>query len=176
MEATTDPICDARGIPAHLHCLGRASEPLDPGERVYRFFRLNIDEDLSLAISFNYRRSSVNRAKYSHSPADVLWDDERGGQRPGHGVVSFPGDVFDGLTWSPDQGEGVYRLAIQHEPRQCNHAHCSIIAFKGDEKVEEIKPTSVKLKIRKWLEGKVLVELPSERAGQVMTLRGPSAK
>lgn len=176
MEPTTDSVCDARGIPAHLHKMGREPEPMEPGERVYRFFRVGIEEDLSLAISFNYKRSSVNRAKYSKSPDDVLWDDERGGQRSGYGVVSLPGDIFDDQSWSPDQSDIVFRLAVKHEPRQCNYAHCSIIAFKGEESVEEIKPPSVKLKIRKWLEGKVVVELPSERAGQLMPLRGDSPR
>ena len=37
---------------------------MEEGEDVYRFFKQGVEEDLSLAISFDRKRSSVNRVKY----------------------------------------------------------------------------------------------------------------
>lgn len=170
MTPPSDPDCDAKGIPPHLHTLGRLQQPLDQEELVYRFFRLDAEEDLTQAISFKYKRSSVNRANLCHEPADVLWDDERGGRREGYGVVTFPGDVFAGQEWKVDDGTSVFRLSIDHEPWPCNYAHCSIVVTRDATRVDDIKPKSVKLKIREWLQGKVLVELPLDRKGEVMPL------
>jgi hypothetical protein len=170
MTPPSDPDCDEKGIPPHLHTLERLPQPLDQGERVYRFFRLDAEEDLTQAISFKYKRSSVNRASFCHEAADVLWDDERGGRREGYGVVSFPGDVFAGQEWKVDDGTAGFRLSIDHEPRRCNYAHCSIVVTRDASQVDDIKPKSVKLMIREWLQGKVLVELPLDRKGEVMPL------
>jgi hypothetical protein len=178
MTTPSDPDCEEKGIPPHLHMLERLPQPLDQGERVYRFFRLNAEEDLTQAISFKYKRSSVNRAHFCHEAEDVLWDDERGGRREGYGVVTFPGDVFTGQEWKVDDGTGVFRVSINHEPKRCNYAHCSIVVTRDTSQVDDIKPKSVKLKIREWLQGKVLIQVPLDREGEIMPLErnGPQAE
>ena len=94
------------------------------------------------------------------------------GRREGYGVVRFRADVSDGKLWRATGNADDFRVGIVHEPKQCNFAHCSIVVWKNDVEVDTIKPTSVRLQIREWLQEKVFFALPLERAGDVMPLRG----
>lgn len=167
-----DEECSIKGIPDHLHQLGRVVDPdFSDGELLFRRFRFS-DVDLTSTIKFN--DMSVNRENHGHGPDDALWNDVAGGRYEGYGVLQFPVAALSG-TWGHPDGQKFpidYSLKPSHVPRQCNYPHSEVTAVEFDRKdgtsrfPKDIKPTSVKMRIREHLQPHVRVVLPLERSGQ----------
>ncbi len=155
----SDADCDAKGIPAHLHQMGRAADPhFGSAELLFRRFRQGTP-DLTAAISFE--RMSVNREKYCQSPDDALWNDVQGGRYEGFGVIAMPVGALQVFEKHPGED---YRFSLkpEHTPNRCNYPHTEVVATKvlpdgTEEALPEIKPKSVKLALRKALRDSISV-------------------
>ena len=177
-----DEVCSSKGIPEHLHQLGREVDPDFPDEELlFRRFRFS-NADLTSAIKFN--EMSVNRAKYGLSPDDVLWNDDAGGKYDGYGVVQFPVAALNGEWRHPDERKVpiTYRLTPLHKPRQCNYPHSEVTAIEFNresqtaQSAKDIKPTSVKMKIREHLQAHVKIVLPPEDLGLGLPMQKESPR
>ncbi len=152
-EEHCDPVCRDRGIPTHLHQAGRAVDPeFDSGEFLYR---RDISPELELTRVINFKRMSVNRQKYCQNPADVLWNDKEGGRYPDQAVFALPVDALSLRIKHPDQKNHPYSFGLKaiHKPEQCNYPHTEVTAIKviadgSEEELTDIKPPSVKLRMR----------------------------
>lgn len=176
-ESTCDESCREKGIPDHLHALARENDQEFQGDEIlYRRYKLS-SPDLTAAISFN--RMSVNRGKYSQSWDDVLWDDDNGGRHDGYGVIEVKVADFEGSWDHPNQEEFPvgYSFIIQHKLKKCNYPHSEVVVVQSDkesgidEEVTEIKPTSIKLKIRQYLSARARFLSPEERAGDYVPVK-----
>jgi hypothetical protein len=169
----SDPECAAKGIPEHLHRVGREPDPVfESDELLYRRFPLN-KPDLTAAISF--KRMSVNRGKYCNSPDDVLWNSTDGGRLEGFGVLEFEVGAL-GLTVRHPHDPVSFALRPDHTPEPCNYPHTEVVAFAvsaadGTETaIQDIKPPSVKLRFREHLQNLARIALPTEKAGEALSL------
>lgn len=172
-----DEKCSSKGIPDHLHQLGRGVDPNFPDEELlFRRFRFT-DADLTSAIKFN--EMSVNRERHGYGPDDVLWNDEAGGRHEGYGVIQLPVSALNGEWKHPDERKFpiTHKLVPQHKPRQCNYPHSEVTAFEFNRETEitqmakDIKPTSVKMRIREHLQTLVRIVLPPEQSGQRLPIQ-----
>ncbi len=172
-----DEECSSKGIPDHLHQVERGVDPDFPDDEfLFRRFRLSAP-DLTSVIKFN--EMSVNRARYGQSPDDVLWNDESGGRHEGCGVVQFPVAALNGEWRHPEEQKVpiTYSLKPLHKPQRCNYPHSEVTAFEfnRDTKVtqaaKDIKPTSVKMRIRENLQAHVKIVLPLENQGQDLPIQ-----
>ena len=146
-----DEACLEKGIPEHLHQCKRESVPFfDANELLFRRITLPC-EDFTARVSFNRKNSSVNRDKFS-SPDDARWDVEKGVYHKESGVISFPADAFKNREWHTDEKTPVrFRLNVFHDPMRCNYSHTDFHFVRDEQEVQEIKPKSVKMKIREFL-------------------------
>lgn len=159
-----DADCDAKGIPRHLHRLGRPIDPdFEDTELLYRRILVGIP-DLAAAISFE--RMSVNRGKYCESADDALWNDKEGGRYAGFGVLAIPVRAFNLQEKHPDQQNHPYAFTLrpEHKPESCNYPHSEVVATKvlsdgTEEPLLEIKPKSVKHALRKALRDSISVAI-----------------
>lgn len=151
-----DLICQERGIPSYLHQNGRQVDPdFDSGEFLYR---RNRSQEPELMDVLNFKRMSVNRQKYCEGPEDVLWNDEQGGKYPDRAVFALPVAALSLRIAHPDQKNHPYSFSIKpiHKPKQCNYPHTEVTAFRvmangSEEELADIKPPSVKLRMRQEL-------------------------
>lgn len=157
----SDPACAAKGIPQHLHRVGRpADHVFQDTEFLYRRFRIG-EPDPASAISFN--RMSVNREKFCNSADDTLWNDKDGGRHEGYGVIKFPVGALN-LKKKHPQEDFFFSLKPEHHPEDCNYSHSEVTSIKiledgSEEALSEIRPKSVKLAIRKALRDAISVVL-----------------
>lgn len=172
-----DEECSSKGIPDHLHQLERGVDPEFPDEELlFRRFRFS-NADLTSAIKFN--EMSVNRERHGQGPDDVLWNDEEGGRHEGYGVVQFPVAALNNEWRHPDELKFpiTYRLTPLHKPRQCNYPHSEVTASEfnretqATQSAKDIKPTSVKMRIREHLQAHVRIVLPSEDLGRGLPIQ-----
>jgi hypothetical protein len=158
----TDPECAAKGIPEHLHQCGRsANQQFDAGELLYRRVRLPCQE-LTAAISFDRKSSSVNRSKYCHSSDDVLWNDEHGGRHEGYDVLQFPADAFEGKKWQTEDNRQSFTIEVFHDPKKCNYPHSDFRFIRNGQETDKVKPGSIKMQIREHLLSLIKIARPSE--------------
>jgi hypothetical protein len=157
--------------------LGRGVDQDFPDdELLFRRFRFS-NADLTSAIKFN--EMSVNREKHGRGPDDVLWNDEEGGRYEGYGVVQFPVSALNNEWRHPDERKVpiTYRLTPLHKPRQCNYPHSEVTAYESNRETQttqlakDIKPTSVKMRIREHLQSHVRIVLPPEDSGKRLPIR-----
>lgn len=159
-----DPECEAKGIPRHFHQLERPVDPVfDGGELLYRRYPAGTP-DLTAAISFE--RMSVNRGKFCESADDALWNDEDGGRYSGCGVFALPVQALDVMEKHP-QEDYHFALRPEHRPNRCNYPHSEVVATKvlpngTEESLGEIKPKSVKLKLREALRDYLVDAIPAD--------------
>jgi hypothetical protein len=171
-KPTSDPDCHGKGIPEHLHRLDRAPDPDFSGsELLFRRFTLG-NEAMKAVIGFN--RMSFNREKQGNGPDDALWNCEEGGRYDGCGVVELPVAALN-LKWKhPTEQNTVYYLRPEHAPTNCNYPHTEVVVYKEENgevsPQNEIKPTSVKARIREDLGKHLRVALPFERQGARLPL------
>lgn len=152
-EEHCDSVCEARGIPSHLHQVGRAIDPeFDDCELLYRRHRSAMPE---LTDVINFKRMSVNRQKYCEGAEDVLWNDKEGGKHLDQHVFALPVAALSLRFEHPDQKGNPYSFGLKplHKPEQCNYSHTEITAFKvmvdgSEEELADIKPPSIKLRMR----------------------------
>lgn len=172
-----DEECSSKGIPDYLHQLEREIDPdFSDDELLFRRFRFS-NADLTSAIKFN--EMSVNRQKHGSGPDDVLWNDEEGGRHDGYGVVQFPVAALKGEWRHPDERSVpvTYNLKPLHVPRKCNYPHSEVTAFEFNRETQiaqpakDIKPTSVKMRIREHLQAHVRIVLPMEESGKSLPIR-----
>lgn len=159
----SDPVCDRRGIPPHLHKLERVVvKNFAEGELLYRWFnKEDKKDDLTGYVSFNKKNSSFSRSQFCTEPSDVLWctENEAGGRRKA-GILSIPANALDGCHFCTEEHPDIkWRVAVNHDPTQCNYPHSDLSFFKGDQEKDVIKPGSIKLMIRDVLREKIR-ELP----------------
>lgn len=155
-EGQCDPVCQERGIPSHLHQAGRPVDPeFDAEERLYR---RNRSQEPELTDVINFKRMSVNRQKYCEGPGDVLWNDDEGGKHPDQAIFALPVAALSLRIDHPDPKNHSYSFGLKpvHQPKQCNYAHTEVTAFRimangVEEELPDIKPTSVKLRMRQEL-------------------------
>lgn len=172
MPPTSDPECQGKGIPVHLHQLGR---PVDgnfqPSELLFRRFAFGKDT-LKHILVFN--RMSINREKHGHEADDALWNCEQGGRHENCGVAEIPAGAFSQKWQHPTEPNTFYSMRPEHRPLRCNYPHTEVVVYKegnGTETLQElIKPTSVKLKIREELQKHLKVALPIERQGETFSV------
>lgn len=164
----SDPDCEAKGIPVHLHqCARSPDQNFEEDELLYRRTP-NTHGDLTAAIKFN--RMSVNRGKYCEEPNDTLWNEKEGGTHDGFGVISFPVGALSG-SWPHKELENVlFSLLPEHTPDRCNYPHTEIIANRKEVDgsvipLANIKPSSTKLAIREALARFLKVEIPFPKKG-----------
>ncbi len=159
-----DPECEAMGIPRHLHQLERPVDPVFDGEELlYRRYPAGTP-DLTAAISFE--RMSVNRGKYCESADDTLWDDRDGSRYSGCGVFALPVQALDVMEKHP-QEDYRFTLRPEHRPNRCNYLHSEVVATKvlpdgTEESLADIKPKSVKLKLRQALRDYLVDAIPAD--------------
>jgi hypothetical protein len=150
-----DETCTSRGIPEHLHRCDRNVVPeFRDDERVFlRFPADHIQHDLANAISFDRRKSSVNRSQFS-TANDARWVEQTGDYKAKHGVISFPSGVYSGKTWdSKEKDKPAVTAHIEqfHDPLQCNFAHTDFRFFEDRIEVSVITRKSIKAQIRDLL-------------------------
>lgn len=163
----SDSECDNIGIPPHLHRSGREIDDSfeEDNELLYRRISAK-DEMTDLTTVINFRRMSVNRAKYCENPRDVLWNDEEGGTHDGFGVVSFPVGALKDSWEHPDPKHSyAFTLKPTHAPTRCNYSHSEIVAYKINENgsieiLSDIKPSSIKLRIREHIRRFLKLSVP----------------
>jgi hypothetical protein len=158
-----DEICNSRGIPEHLHRCDRPVVPnFDTNERLFRRFPpACIGNDIANAVSFDKKKSSVNRSKFS-GPDDALWVEKTGEYKGAHGVISFPSGVYSGKSWhSNEKNKPVVTARIEqfHDPLQCNYAHTDFRLIESDVDVEKITRPSIKAQLRDLLRPLIKREL-----------------
>jgi hypothetical protein len=165
---TSDPECLEKGIPEHLHQLDEEPDnEFDAAELLFRRFTFGM-ETLKQIIVF--KRMSVNRANHGRGPDDALWNCEEGGRHNDCGVAQFAVGALDQKWEHPTEANISYSLRPEHVPLKCNYPHAEVVVYKEENGTataqNEIKPTSVKTRIREEL-GKLLkVALPTERQGE----------
>lgn len=167
-----DPHCTRLGIPSHMHREERPFMEFVLSEELL-FRRFNLQNEATVTACIRFKEMSVNREKLS-APDDVLFNTERSGRHEGHGVVelsvaSLRAPTEDGC-WRLDGVPGAYELRVVHTPDQCNYAHCEVVAYKDGEKQANIKPTTMKLAIRRDLTHQIKIRLPAERSGGTLPL------
>jgi len=82
------------------------------------------------------------------------------------------------VTWDhPDALTKIsYGLKPLHEPQRCNYPHSEVVVHQFDAKdgsatpVTKIKPPTVKLKIREYLQNLVTIVLPMNRIGETLPI------
>ena len=151
--AEPDALCQGRGIPEHLHQLGRAPENVFAAEEsVYRRFKPELKLELSEDHYeiFTTRRMSVNRERYSARPEDVLFNVDGPPHFDSWGVAALEVEGIQSIrVQHPDPKQRIeYTLKVRHKPERCMYPHCEIEVFANGEPVPEIKPSSVKTKIK----------------------------
>jgi hypothetical protein len=127
-------------------------------ERLLRRFLAG--KDLAESISFNLKDSSTNLTCFCQGAEDALWNCEKGGRYENFGVLSIPADAFEGKTWQTDENvPAVFFIRVFHSPSQCNYAHADFQLFRNGVETQQIKPGSVKLKIRQYLTDAQLIRI-----------------
>jgi hypothetical protein len=163
-----DQHCANLGIPEHLHQEGRDATPIADSEILYRRFNLHTEGDISACIKFG--DMSVNRGSLS-SADDVLINSETGANYQDHGVIEFPVEALRGSWTAQDQKPSInYSLAAKHVPLRCNFAHAEVEVFKDGKKTAQLKPPTVKLKMRQQLQQFVKVIRPISISGSSLPL------
>lgn len=164
---SSDPDCHARGIPDHLHQLGRpVDSEFTPTEALYRRFNpsFSLDNPDSIYAIFTTRRMSVNREKHSHRPEDVLFNVDGPPHFLAWGIAEIHvATVTDIHVPHPNSREPIhYSLAVRHQPERCMYPHCEIEVYANGERIEEIKPSSAKTRIKAAMaRACVILKLPS---------------
>lgn len=156
-----DEACAQKGVPTHLHrCDKPTIDQFDAQERLFRRFPpAHIAQHIANAVSFDRQNSSVVRSQFS-TPDDARWDAETGAYRAQHGVISFPACVYQDRTWESNEEPVVeVRIALFHDPLQCNYAHSDFHFFENGNEVSVIARKSVKMKIRDMLRPLIQREL-----------------
>ena len=173
--SNSDPVCAVLGIPDHLHQCGRKPDHVF-AEEEQLFVRCKPTEtQIKNVISF--RRQSCNRARYCEGgPSDVLYDSERGGNHQEYTAVvaitvaavqEVLAEITEQIRKHQPQTKRNYSLQPQHRPEQCNYAHAEIVAYcNGVEDPENIKPSSMKKRLREQLVERYRFVLPSRRNGE----------
>lgn len=169
LTTRSDPACAAKGIPSRLHTLGRQVDSgFDHRELLFR--RVPMDR-LTMKGAVTFKRMSVNRGKYSLDADDTLFDHENGGRHEGYAVVQFEVSVLVKLVIPhPQRIEDPYRIYPMHKPVQCMYPHSEVTAFSVPHEgppamLDDIRPPSVKQRLRDLLWDQVLVVLPTSLKG-----------
>lgn len=167
-----DPHCTDRGIPDHLHHEDRPLVEFDAARELL-FRRFNLQNEATITACIKFKEMSVNRERLS-APDDALFNTEDGGRYEDHGVVEFAVESLRAPTedgcWRLDNVPGAYELRPVHKPGRCNYAHSEVLVFKDGQPQGNIKPTTMKLAIRRDLEPRIKVRLPVEQAGGQLPL------
>ena len=164
-----DAHCASLGIPDHLHQSGRPPVSFeDLRELLFRRFHLLMEADVAACIKFG--DMSVNRAALS-TPEETLLNDETGGIHESCGVIAFPVSALSG-DWPTDgpSGQVHYALSAEHDPMRCNYAHSLVVVLKDGIRLTKIKPTSVKLAMRRALQRHIQIRVPASRQGESLPL------
>lgn len=158
--AECDPWCSELGVPEHLHTNQRETDPVfEASENLFRRFE---DAEASPPLeAFSTSRMSVNREKYSQGARDVLYSSQTDKHYFDWSVARFTaGDVREG-EWRHPQADITYRLDVFHRPEQCMYPHAEVVVTANGEEVERVKPTTVKLRIREFLQERACRAIPS---------------
>jgi hypothetical protein len=141
------------------------------GELLFR--RFNLHNEASVTACIKFKDMSVNREHFA-APDDVLINTEDGGRYEACGVVEFSVESLRAPTqdgcWRLQDVPGDYELRPVHKPERCNYAHSEVVVYKDGQRHGNIKPTTMKLAIRRELESRIRVRLPAERAGERLPL------
>lgn len=166
-----DPVCKGRNIPDYLHQCGRAEvQKFSCLEKAYRRVA-KVQPDITQAISFDPKKNSVNRGKYSKEGAnDVLINTLTGERYTNQFVVEFRVRVLHKKEWTIDDCADKFETRIQHAPLECNYAHCNLIVLKNGTQLEKVKPSGLKSKIREFMISKLQVSVPANLAGRTLKL------
>lgn len=162
-EEHCDSECQERGIPPHLHQVERQEDPeFDPSELLYRRAQ---SPEVEPTAAINFKRMSVNRQKYCESPEDVLWNDKEGGKYPDQAIICLPVAALSQVVEHPEEPYS-FGLKPIHKPEQCNYPHTEVTALKimedgSEETLAEIRPKSIKLRMRTELAEYLEVYRPS---------------
>jgi hypothetical protein len=148
-----DSACQKLGIPVHLHQSGRvADQSCDADETLYR----RVADDVPLVVgerpplaAFTTRKMSQNRARYCHSPEDVLYNIKAPVHFFSWGIVGFLVKNVEVLKLKhPHDTAKEYTLKVIHKPEKCMFPHSEVEVFENGRRLDEIKPPSIKTLIK----------------------------
>ena len=140
----SDAVCEARGIPDRLHRDGRGTVAVPSGERVYRWFK----PDVQIGASGNPNAEtfqdvhdvSVTLRSLCAYDTDVLYDHLGGDHRHDHAVGTADVARIAAATVEVE-GKGMSTFYVEHDPCRCMYPHGQIVLTNSGERVN-IKPTA----------------------------------
>jgi hypothetical protein len=152
--------CSKFGIPARLHSASKECiQDFDSDETFFRRYNpSNVSPKLeypsnvySTAISFE-SGMSVNRGRYSAENGDVLFNVGDGRHFADHHVLALSGLTLQNWRLElPEVPQRHFVVRLAHDPTQCMYPHSTISLFENGNRVDDVKPKALKLRIKREL-------------------------
>jgi hypothetical protein len=139
--ADHDDACRSKGIPDHLHQIGRPTIQ-NVGTSEFLYYRFQPDKlkngKLSLGI-FRIPNMSVLWRRFCKSPDDALFDGVTGQHFPTWGVIQLPVSGVEAIACPPNANIQ-YELKVVHDPLLCMYPHTEVRVFGDGHKLDVIDP------------------------------------
>lgn len=158
-----ESFCDSIRIPARLHKNGRdVDQTFLPEENINRWFPpFNKDnesyiltnpetqEKIVSASVFRTDRMSCVREKHTEELNDALYNILSQDHYFNYGIVQLKVKDIESITFDhPVTKNTKYTLKVVHRPEDCLYPHVEIFTFENGEAKSDIKPSSIKTKVK----------------------------
>jgi hypothetical protein len=146
----SDPVCQARGIPDHLHTLDKSlDEQFKPTETLYRRFKHGTGGTRPSPSIFTTREMSLVRAKYCASNTDALFNCDSDQHFFSWAIAELSVSDIETIHLKHPTKTTEFTFKLVHRPKQCWYPHSEVWIFADGERAKKF-PGSLKIWIKDY--------------------------